>query len=165
MCTMPFKPRLVQPDDPTRDDAAADDLAQHDAALLNLPADLEQLAEQLTADARHLATAYPAPASDDARRWSARPGMRSIWPAAVAASLLLVAGVWGAARWASVTAPPMASAPSLFRMAADDRSASADQGLPAVLPAMVFEDLSGPEQEGLLDLFEDEAFEQPSLSI
>lgn len=126
-----------------------------------LPADLAELAVQLSADAQRLAERYPAPTPRAARRawwrWR-RPG------AAAAAVIAVALGALAARQFPSSGEPTAThSAP---------RVVVGPLGAPLVQPAAVrpstrlwFEELSTPEREGVLDLLEDESVGLVSVSL
>jgi hypothetical protein len=170
-----FVPRVVRAEEATElrggDLASSDDMTveQELSDDLELPDDLALLAEQLGADAEYLAARYPADATDRAVRPRvarvAGSRLRMVWSSA-AAILLVATGIWSGSRLVETEQPaPLASvvAPS-----SGQATLTVDVAPPAdfpATPAMYFQDLSGPEQEGLLDLFEEESLPQSSLSI
>ena len=131
--------------------------------------DLEALAEQLRHDADYLASRYPARLPDElpSMSWSRRLAP-AIWSSAVAAVLLLGFGLWGLAdgSWdlEGKTAPATRSYPRRFDGQAH-RASPLRRGLPRSLPATFFHDLTGPEKEAVLDVFEERNLVHPSLSI
>ena len=138
---MPFEPRLI-----LRDDEPEDELA--------LPADLQELAEQLSADASYLAQRFPAPGSTAAPAGAQAKSLR--WAMALVA---VAAGLSAVAQftWHSPLAPQAAIEP--VSMAAADP-------LPALVqPAAFFHELTGPEQEALLDLWDEQQIRQSSFTI
>jgi hypothetical protein len=154
---MPFEPRIVPPAEPL--------LPQDD----ELAPDLQLLAEQLQADAQHLAARYPAPAW----RPLAAPPRRHLlrWAGAAVALLLVGVGVRLSSTWPAADPEPAAGPGAGVSHTADwSRSAPsvlhADQpAQPLTVPAMLFHSLTPPEQEAVLDLVEDEVLSQASLSI
>jgi hypothetical protein len=227
---MRFEPRLLRPDDEPDDS-------------LELPADLEELAEQLSADADYLAARFP-PAgtgrprgsagrlegvsrSDGANelqqpsRWqytgpwhNARPAKpvednfgRGLVRGAAAAVLLTGIGLWGGRIWSALgTHPPrttqaaasreaiVSQASESARVPGEQRDASSRPNLqrdtagaatlnadklgpgelagdgfagdgPAAGAALPFRSLSGGEQEGVLDLLEEQPLEEAQISI
>ena len=161
---MPFEPRLVHPDDPAWSDAACDDEGE-----LALPPDLALLAEQLTADAVYIAERHTAAA----RTTSPLPATsEGSWRRGLTAAVVLLAVSAGIARWTSWPTPLQTAGPATvqgdrIRLVNDHRQVTSDRKQPAdsPLPAYFFQGLSGPEQEGLLDLLEEESTRQSSLSI
>jgi hypothetical protein len=167
---------------PSSDSAAGDE---------SLPCELAVLGDRLRRDAHRLADRYPAPNLDRPRRF-VRPGGVSVWLAwgAAAAVLLAVASPRflnplatdepAVPRRAVVSAeqarlpaaePPRPAAAPIERPAAEPASTSAR---PAVLhqtgvaeiPTEAFlRNVSGPELEGLLDLWEEGEGHSTSLSI
>ncbi len=149
---MRFEPRLIRPEEP--DDS------------LDLPADLAELAEQLSADADFLAQRYPAHGHPQPAAGVDR-GRRLVRAVAVAV-LLAGIGLWGGRLWRSVDRPAVDAA-----IAADDSQA---RGLPSdenVMPggtvpggaALMFRSLSSGEQEGVLDLLEEQSSDEARVSI
>ena len=138
---MPFEPRLI-----LRDDEPEDELA--------LPADLQELSEQLSADASYLAQRFPAPGSTTAPPRAQAKSLRwAMTMVAVAAGLSAVAQF----TWHDPLAPPAAIEPVPV--------AAADP-LPALVqPAAFFHELTGPEQEALLDLWDEQQVRQASFTI
>jgi hypothetical protein len=149
---MPFDPKLIHPENaPLLPDGEID-----------LPPELAALADQLRDDSAHLAARYPAARSD--AQVAARPATRRKWTkiaalAASAAATLLVSVV--AIEWfggAAERSPIVANQPA-------DRPALANPGAPAsaAVPtvthgsaAISLTELSGPELEALLDLWQRE---------
>jgi hypothetical protein len=144
---------------------------------LPLPADLEQLGEQLSADAARLADRYPpgeCRVTPAALAAAARPRRQASWFAAAAAALLLAAGMGGWAGWQAIQSRQAASAPDRVAEGpagappSDHTTAVAlpEPNLPETLPAAVFfGDLSPTEQEAVLDVIEQQGHEQAQLSI
>jgi hypothetical protein len=138
-----------------------------------LPAELECLAEQLAADAARLAAKYPAAecrvTAADVRSPAASGG--HAWRWAVAASLLAAAGItsWGAWNGFGTSPQPhtdrVATAPASGGSSATSSVRDDVADLPAVTPAVLFEDLSPAEQEAVLDVMEEEGHEPARLSI
>jgi hypothetical protein len=145
---MPFDPKLIQPDDaPLLPNGEID-----------LPADLAALGEQLRDDAAHLATRYPAtvqasPLSVRRLRWS----KISVLLTSVAATVLAGAVAMQLPLHRKAT-PKLAETPKL--------SESPQRGSPALAPAAIpapvagsptavsLTELSGPELEALMDLWQ-----------
>lgn len=158
-------PRPFQDDDSDRDEFPSPEF--------------EVLAEQLAEDARMLAERFPAPmpaqlpslATSANRHSSQETGSagRPRWRKIVAASVLVVAamGTWFGTRLNI----------NQGKWAVDARQAKQDlrevnptvNDLPPVgrqpLPAVSFQEFTGPEQEAVLDLLEENALSQGSLSI
>src|ERR1700730_7461016 len=152
---MPFEPRLVHPDD------------EPERGLILAP-DLIELAEQLSEEAACLAARYPA---NQWRRAQLRqaplrqsPGGRAHrwlagrWPRwqGAAAAVLVSLGVWGLTRGRSDVPLPAPGRIGVVRMVGGDREAPGIHNTGAVVPAALFQELTGPEREGLLDLMEEE---------
>lgn len=147
---MRFEPRVIQPDD--EDDG------------LDLPADLLLLAEQLQEDAQRIAAAQTSTRPLDAL---SRPVAARRWPMrAAVAALLVSAGAWSALRlYSGAPHEPHAVGP-LLQVARDaDSRGESKREVDTALPAVFFQELTGPEKEGLLDLLEQKSLEQSSLSI
>jgi len=148
---MPFEPRLIRPDD------ACDDETE-----LALPADLAALAEQLTADAKFIASRHTSPLQP-VRSSAVAPDSR--WHRGLTAAAILLVASAGVARWMTWPEHHQAAVPAMLvnghHHVAGDPQPAAD----AAVPADFFQGLSGPEREGLLDLLEKDATEQVSLSI
>lgn len=133
-------------------------------------ADLELLADQLRQDADYLAMRYPAcvperlPTVSLARRFAP-----ALWSSAAAALLLVATGVWGVASGTIELIDPPAPVrphPATQRLTLQDRRPSpVKRELPRSMPATFFHDLTGPEKEAVLDLFEERKLVHPSLSI
>lgn len=162
---MSFKFRLIsEPSDPAADDprhAAALSRFAEDAAdeaddlTSGLPPELAALAAQLVGESDRLEAAFPAPEPDTAdflakqpktpaQRWDRIAAWRRRGGAA--AAVLLAAGIW-----ALVAAPgnrPQQAKP--VPAAAQVMEPAATQ--PPTVHAVIFSELSGAEQEGLLDL-------------
>jgi hypothetical protein len=171
---MRFEPRLIRPDEP--DDS------------LELPADLAELAEQLSADADYLAARYPAHA--DAQPVSGVDRGRRLVRGVAVAVLLTGIGLWGGRLWRNINRPeqPMADAVSAVEdlrsgsLAADDAAVglaadaavnpraggsggAGSSGLGSGGAALLFRSLSGGEQEGVLDLLEEQSSDEAPVSI
>ena len=122
--------------------------------------DLELLAEQLTADAAYLAGLYPArqrPPRAIVRRRRALP-LR--WSRAAAATIAVACGWWGFTGpydWSEDAGPGRAP---LNRWTTQPLPAAAP-----MMPAAFFFELTAPEKEAVLDLFEERVLVQASLSI
>lgn len=176
-----FVPRVVRADEMTEArsllDTAAHSAAPRETRLtdeLDLPDDLALLAEQLGADADFLAARYPADATDRVIRPTAvhfaadhvaTGRVRWAW-LSVAALLFVAAGIWSGSGMFEHQQPSAVVSTDGSRT--PQTKSTADVALPSelpVTPSMYFQDLSGPEQEGLLDLFEEESLPQSSLSI
>jgi hypothetical protein len=132
--------------------------------------DLEALAEQLRHDACFLAERYPArlPEAIPAMPWARRLAP-AIWSSAAAAVLLACFGIWGLANgsWEleGKTAPAARSTYPRRYDGQAHRASPARRGIPRSLPATFFHDLTGPEKEAVLDVFEERNLVHPSLSI
>lgn len=137
----------------------------------DLPADLEQLGRRLTAQAQRLAATYPP--ADPARMAGlrAKPAIRSgaagerlRWLAAAAAIIAAGLFLWSEAQHGSPRLPaPIATAPHH-----PPASSAAAMLTPAVhqhAAEAVLREVSGPELEGLLDLWEQENSAGASVSI
>ncbi len=157
---MPFEPRLIRPDDVCDDETE-----------LALPADLAELAEQLTADANHIASTYSA--SSGATLRQASPAVPAQLPveapsrwrrAATAAAILLIASA-GVARWVTWPETPQAALPTILLGGHHHVASDPQPAVDTAVPAQFFQGLSGPEREGLLDLLERDTSQQSSLSI
>jgi hypothetical protein len=145
---MPFEPRLIRPDDVCDDETE-----------LALPADLAALAEQLTADANHIAARHASPSQPSRSQAPADYG--SSWHRALTAAAILLIFSAGVARWMTWPETQHASAPTMLVNGPHESQPAVD----AAVPAQFFQGLSGPEREGLLDLLEKEAKDHASLSI
>lgn len=164
---MPFDPRVIRSDDlppPTH----------------LLPPVLEALGQQLADDADLLARCYPA---DDplASGASTRPPIvrpPSRWPRPlgghrVAAAAVLLVALGSVCAWQGLYRPPggpatqTAARPPQTSVRPVPQSPPDQAPLPrgAALPTTVFQDLSGPEQEAVLDLLERDLYSSASLSI
>jgi hypothetical protein len=179
---MPFDPRTSYLED---HDPQWDRLDEQD-----LPDDLAHLAAQLSEDAERLATSYPAAQSDvwlasaavDASvEKSSASWHRWVRIAAAVAAISLTAGT-GAWVLNSRTFSPDNTAQLQTPLAIDSQplprplhsaGLHSSQSRPTevtpmdspVVPAGFFQTLSGPEQEAMLDLMEEEGIDQASLSI
>jgi hypothetical protein len=160
MWLMSFDPRIIPADEAP--------LAR-DGSLL-LPDDLQELAAQLTDDALHLSTLYPAQPPQQLQLAAAAPAMRSPFKSRAAllltlASVVLVAAsvlVWE--RWSAAVAIPSLAVSSHLNAieSANDLSAgslSSETEYPVSFEPMQLEGLllyeySGPELEGVYDLLE-----------
>ncbi len=152
---MRFEPRLIRPDEP--DDS------------LELPADLAELAEQLSADADYLAEHYPAngtPAICGAQPSSTVDRGRQLVRAAAIAVLLTGMGLWGGRIWWTIGRPPRPTADTA--LVAEDshaRGLVGEDEPTAGSAALLFRSLSGGEQEGVLDLLEEQSSDEAQVSI
>ena len=153
---MRFQPRIVRPDE--SDEA------------LDLPADLAELAEQLTADAQWLAERYPAQDAAQPVPAGVDRGRRLARSAAVALVLVGV-GLWTGKLWHGAVRPPRP--PFNAALAADDATSrrSTLDAIPALGAAAassgapLLGGLSGGEQEGVLDLLEEQSLDEARISI
>jgi hypothetical protein len=148
---MPFNPKLVHRD------------GEAPPVEADWPDDLALLAGQLEADAARLAASYPAdgPAPMSAARrapvvaWTRRLG--------VLAAAVVVGGC--AQFWRPLHRPPASGySPAPPIAAPAPPQAAVPIAAPTVTPG-VFQALTGPEQEALLDLMETQRLEQASLAI
>jgi hypothetical protein len=149
---MPFEPRLVHGDDePARD--------------LALPADLVELSGQLSEESALLAERYPAGSvrSDPARGRS--PRWVAVQWRGVAAAAIISTAIWGISRDWSAVRQPAAGRGGVVRLNGDGSAAPTIQNINSSSPATFFQELNGPEREGLLDLLEEERLNRSSLSI
>jgi len=140
---MPFEPRLIPRDDEPEDEPA-------------LPADLQELAEQLSADASYLAQRFPAPGS------AAAPGRAQVATQRRAMVLVAVAAGLSAVAQFAWQGPLVPQA----RIERAPIAAAESAPVPAfVQPAAFFHELTGPEQEALLDLWDEQQIRQSSFTI
>jgi len=136
------------------------EVPQFDDDDADLPADLAEAALQLSADAQWLSSVYPAahgevvPAAPFVTSQPAvRPRRTYRW--AAAAVVLLALGVGAVAYRANTgDVPREINVAQVTEPAAVSREPAAD---PVVMPAVVFGELSGAEQEAVLDLLEGQA--------
>jgi len=128
----------------------------------DLPAELAPLASRLSREADALAALYPARPDCQSRGKVVRPARR--WPlAAVAAAVVVAAGIGMASRWnvSSEVARDEAGDRDVAVKATAVRprpapaQPAARVSLPAVVPAALFHNLSAPQQEAVLDLLDD----------
>lgn len=187
---MRFEPKIIRPSEPP-ELAAADGLTD-DQFEARLPGELEFLAAQLRDDAAHLASVYPArcenelPTSVEA---PARPSRRRTllaWStvgmlASVILALAIVTLPWvlpiREAHTPNLVDSKISGAtdntaheirdPDLGRLvqAVVDKSDVRDLANPAATPAVFLQNVSGPELEGLFDLWEEDPGEQSRISI
>jgi len=158
---MPFEPRLVRGDDePARD--------------LTLPADLVELSQQLSEESALLAERYPAggvrPVSAvQALENESRPGRVprrfSVQWRGVAAAAIISTAIWGVSRDWTAARQPVDGRGGVVRWNGDGPAAPTIQNINSSSPATFFQELNGPEREGLLDLLEEERLNRSSLSI
>jgi hypothetical protein len=181
---MAFEPRIVRPDDFVRpDDIASDGRAfdvsgRSEAEDIWLPDELQELAAQLSADATRLTDCcWVAPVNPESGRAGVRHWVLRIGVAA--AILVASAGLWMAGRGERPKARPggfVASNAEVPVIGSGDRLAQTtptpeggDQGTyvprSAIAPAVLLDNLTGPEREGVLDLLEQQALEPTSISI
>jgi hypothetical protein len=152
---MPFDPKLIP----------ADDAPLLPSGEIDLPADLAALGEQLRDDAQHLARRYPAggdvvavrPAASRTRPWTkiavlATSGLATALAVVVAVQ---VVGPLGNRRQAM---PAVGGGAEHQPIVAADRAASkATESIPATSPPTIsLTELSGPELEALIDLWQRE---------
>ena len=129
--------------------------------------ELEALAEQLADDARMLAERYPAPtppqlfASVADKQGS--PVLRSPghphWRNSLAASVLIAAGI------GALLAFQRGDNKQVQKVGNQVANELREPVVPQTLPAVSFQEFTGPEQEAVLDLLEENALSQGSLSI
>jgi hypothetical protein len=156
---MPFDPKLIQPDDaPLRDGGEID-----------LPADLAALGEQLRDDALHLAALYPTRAELAANRPEPASARRSpgdsggglrVWKkVAVLAGSALATVLAGVVAMQMMTSPranlDVAEAPPARRNNSHEPAAEISTTI-SPGPTISLTELSGPELEALLDLWQRE---------
>ena len=150
---MPFDPRLIQPDDaPLKSDGEID-----------LPADLAALGEQLREDALHLAARYPAsggihlaerPQPASAPRVRSWQRIAVLATTALATALVAVAAVqFAGSRRVNL---PVANAPAPDVNESRSGESTATSKPLAAPPTISLTELSGPELEALLDLWQRE---------
>jgi hypothetical protein len=173
---MPFDPRLIQPEPPPLD-------AQ---GQIDLPDDLAMLAEQLEDDARHLALCYPAcgekrpPISPGIGQAHEHRGRRlalilgsGLAGSLVACSLLAVTiGLFAIRSWrsTSVAVEPAAlvaegnSDSNIDRRTAFSLEAAEYEANAHWAPAML-RNVSQPELEGLIDLWQNQSPEAATISF
>ena len=181
---MPFEPRIYP----------ADRSPQADVEELRLPPDLLDLAARLSFEAEDLALHHPAPRHRQAGRWFAlsRWAVGGVAAAAIAAAvfgrgLTLLEQQPPATDWAQENAPPgvdsrVGVSNTRFRDARSHAvvvnnprgrravvpavmTVGAAKAAPDIVPAALFLDLSGAEQEALLDLVDERALQQSSLNL
>jgi len=156
---MPFKPKLVTPDEPPIG------ASEH----VELPADLSTLGEQLSADAAHLAELYPPPPGKSGitiQGVSRRPLIVAI--AGAAAVILCIIGSWNLIRSGS----PESRSPQTDRMATA-RTSSNEPTQPTRFSidgstsnsAVSLVDLTGPELEAFFDLTGSQAATTASIAF
>ncbi len=155
---MRFEPRIVN-----------EDVAEVEEPL---PRDLALLGQQLTDDARWLARQYEPDRSGELLTSITRVGRGPWWLKWSAAAMLIVAtGLATAGGWLVWTGQD-SEEPN--RQVVSTRAQDDGRGLhkpgtqwpfPPRVPVVGFEDLSGPQQEAVLDLWEDLAHSSSSLSI
>jgi hypothetical protein len=155
---MPFNPRLITPDDaPLRPGGEID-----------LPDDLAALTERLGKEAAQLAASYPAVRPAVLPNPAARQPTRGRW--------LAFGGIGGAAAAAVVAitvqlgvfdVPQDAAPTSKKSVAADPQPLPVGPALPHTLPATTVSltNLSGPELEAVLDLWQRDPGQATSVSF
>jgi hypothetical protein len=143
---MTFDPRLIPPDDaPLKSDGEID-----------LPADLAALGEQLRDDALHLAARYPAAATDRPVPATAERSRSRVWKKfAILATSALATALVGviAVQLANsrLKNAPVAKAPG------PNINTGESAAVPLTAPPTIsLTELSGPELEALLDLWQRE---------
>ena len=148
---MPFDPKLIQPDDaPLRGDGEID-----------LPADLAALGEQLRDDAQHLAARYPTgselaanrPVPASARRPDRWKKVMVLAASGLAAALAVVVAVQ--LMNSPQSNPEVATVPVAPRNDPNEPTAEVSAAAAPVATVSLTE-LSGPELEALLDLWQRE---------
>lgn len=163
---MAFEPRIVRPDEPRSnlDQQNSHGNSEREPEVVEadlwLPDDLQELANQLTADAARLAASFPAePPALDTRL----PVVRRWRPWAMAAAVIGVAVV---SHWEfsdHLAGPlPLAIHPIGVSRPADGSQPMTEVG---IAPAFLLENLTGPEREGVLDLLEQQTLSAESVSI
>lgn len=171
---MPFKPRIVQPEE-----EGAPLHAMQDGRDLNagLPPELADLATKLQADAAWLASAYPArdgvelkpmaaPAAERAFRWASF----THWQILAAAVCIVVGGAaWMVSIRRDELQPEAAvlsiHAPTAMEANFFDAQSSAAFMKDAAEPTSLLRQATGPELEGLLDLMEDDSLTGSVVSL
>jgi len=160
---MSFDPKLIHDDEPHCSAGAGETLGPTWDDL-DLPDDLQALAEQLRGDAERLAAVYPAESHDEkimpseAALAKAGPARRWVSQAALATATVVVLAV-GVQFWLSRPVPQQAA-----QRNAPPANVTTDVP-PATITPSVFQSLTAPEQEAMLDLMESEQLGQASLSI
>lgn len=179
---MRFDPKLIQPDDAPLDPHGE----------LDLPDDLLELAAQLGDDAGFLSARYPAPlpltaelaekdkvattpATPSVTHESTAPWMRrSTWLTLGATSALLILGAigWYRPQQATPVAMPPAHAIMNNEVSATEPTPlpslpiEGARSAPRTVPAtMLLNGVSGPELEGLLDLWQSDGESETRISI
>lgn len=187
---MPFEPKIIRPSEPP--ELAGVDGLTDDQFEARLPGELEFLAAQLRDDAAHLASIYPARSEIDELptfvETPARSSRHRIVFACSAAGTLasVVLAVVISLPWLipseRVHTPNLAdskisgltknAAPEnrdtdLGRLvqAVVDKSDLREFSNSSVTPAVFLQNVSGPELEGLFDLWEEDPAEQSRISI
>jgi hypothetical protein len=185
MYRMPFEPKIVRSGEVPFD--ASGDAWTGDEFEARLPEDLGALAVQLREDASHLAALYPAKHGQEnvvAPRVS-RPANRAAW-------LWVSAGTLAAVSLSLILALPLilpddvSTEPNTltvddYRRADDARrteahrvagaapdnldSREAPRSSAGAMPAIFLQNVSGPELEGLFDLWEADEVQQSRISI
>jgi hypothetical protein len=159
---MSFEPRLLRQDEP-------DDEAE-------LPADLVELAAQLSADAKHLAQCFPA-ATSQSPAPIVDPARRLLRGAAAAVFLcgvgMLAGRLWHHAARPSRPAEGLSAAKTTVGKGEVSAPATGVQFNPLAVDrlavpgaaGLLFGSLSGGEQEGVLDLLEEQPADEAQVSI
>lgn len=187
---MPFRPTIRRCDSPPS--AAPPPFVPIDEMEGDLPRDLAGMGQQLSDDAQWLAQRYPANVCP--MEITPRTGGRRFirWISAAAAILAISGGAWLALRtppalspktlspklesidhFATTARSTLGATPPAARIsdrvldAGEDYILAADLNSPdgLIVPAAFFQNLSGPEQEGLLDLLDEMVPEAIDLSM
>lgn len=160
---MSFDPKLIQDDEP-QDSAGAGESRDPTWDELDLPDDLQALAEQLCGDAARLAALYPAESHDEKIMPSeaalAKTGLAPRWmsQAALATATVVVLAA-GIQFWFARPVPQQAA-----QRNPSPANVTTELPPPTITPS-IFQALTAPEQEAMLDLMENEQLGQASLSI
>jgi len=164
---MPFEPRLL------RDDFSSDDSRPIDGGLeRELSPDLMELAEQLREESACLAERYPAGGLRECTGSESRGRRTAQWMIgqlrwrSVAAAALVSTTIWALSQHGRVwhdNPPPVNT--TFARAPESPEIAPSIHNINSPVPAVFFQELTGPEREGLLDLLEEERLDRSSLSI
>lgn len=160
---MSFDPKLIHDDEP-QDSAGAGESRDPTWDELDLPDDLQALAEQLCGDAARLAALYPAESHDEKIMPSeaalAKAGLARRWVSQAAlATATVVVLVVGVQFWLTRPVPQQAA-----QRNPSPANVTTELPPPTITPS-IFQALTAPEQEAMLDLMENEQLGQASLSI